>query len=159
MSGEDIVSCSKASKSFDCGGVVFQSNRSWFALITFCATTALVAALGLAILIASATVAFAVAKSLNFQKRRASMTSDQVFAGVITDAQCGARHATKLGQSPADCSRSCVRNGSHYALVNGDEQYSLQGNETAVERLAGQRAQISGVLAGETIQVTAVSAQ
>jgi hypothetical protein len=159
MNGEDTVSCSRASKGVDRGGVVFQSNRSWFALITFCATTALVAALGLAILIASATVAFAVAKSLSFQKKRSSVTPYQVFAGVITDAQCGARHSTKLGQSPADCSRSCVRNGSRYALVTADRQYSLEGSDTAVERMAGQRAQIAGVLSGETIQVTTVTTQ
>jgi len=159
MKGEDTVSCSSASKDVYCGGVVFQSNRSWFALITFCATTALVAALGLAILIASATVAFAVAQSLSFQKKRNSVTPYQVFAGVITDAQCGARHSTKLGQSPADCSRSCVRNGSHYALVNGDRQYSLEGSDPAAERLAGQRAQVSGVLSGETIQVSSVTPQ
>jgi hypothetical protein len=159
MKGEDIVSCSQASKGVDCGGIVFQSNRSWFALITFCATTALVAALGLAILIASATVAFAVAQSLTSQRKRASVPSEQVFAGVITDARCGARHSTKFGQGPADCSRACVRDGSHYTLVNGDEQYALEGNGTEVEKLAGQRALISGVRAGETIQITAVTPQ
>jgi hypothetical protein len=40
------------------GGFVEQ-HRSWFALVAFCATTGLVAALGTAILIASASVAFA----------------------------------------------------------------------------------------------------
>jgi hypothetical protein len=159
MQGEDIVSCSRASKGFDCGGTVFQSNRSWFALITFCATTALVAALGLAILIASATVAFAVAQSLTSQRRKASETAEQVFAGVITDARCGARHSTKFGQGAGDCSRACVRNGSHYTLVNGDEQYSLAGSETEVEKLAGQRALISGARTGETIQITTVTPQ
>jgi hypothetical protein len=47
---------------------VVRQNRSWFALVSFCAATALVAALGLAILIASATVAFALAQSFNIHR-------------------------------------------------------------------------------------------
>ena len=41
-----------AESGWDSVGGFVQQNRSWFALITFCATTALVAALGLALLFA-----------------------------------------------------------------------------------------------------------
>lgn len=49
------------------GGVVqcTDQTRSWFALITFCAVNALVAALGFAVLIGSFSIAYAVAQSLH----------------------------------------------------------------------------------------------
>ena len=37
-----------------------QQDRSWFALVAFCATAGMVAAFGMAILLASASVAFAI---------------------------------------------------------------------------------------------------
>jgi hypothetical protein len=140
-----------------------RQNRSWLALITFCATTALVAALGLAILIASATVAFAIAQSLKLPSSRtnqpAAPPAEQSFSGVLTDSHCGARHAKNSGKSPADCARACVRNGLQYTLVDGDKVYALQGQAADLDRLAGQRTTIGGTLGGNTIQVNSIAAQ
>jgi hypothetical protein len=132
---------------------VVRQNRSWFALITFCAATALVAALGLAILIASATVAFALAQSFNIH-RNGEVTSIATFDGMITDARCGARHAKDSNKSPAECSRMCVRRGEQYLLVDGEKRYTLRGNPQVIERLAGQRVKVFGKLEGQTIQVS-----
>ena len=130
-----------------------RQNRSWFALITFCAASALVAALGLAILIASATVAFALAQSFNIH-RNGEATSTATFDGMITDARCGARHAKDSNKSPAECSRMCVRRGEQYLLVDGEKRYTLHGNPQVIERLAGQRVKVFGKLEGQTIQVS-----
>jgi hypothetical protein len=128
------------------GGLpVVRQNRSWFALISFCATTALVAALGLAILIASATVAFALAQSFNIH-RNSEVASNSAFDGMITDARCGARHAKDSNKSPAECSRMCARRGDPYLLIDGEKRYTLRGNPQVIERLAGQRVKVFGKL-------------
>ena len=138
-----------------------QQNRSWFALITFCATTALVAALGLALLFASATVAYAVAHSL--QAPATPPATDQSapatkkISGMITDSKCAAKHAKGSRKSPAECTRACVRGGAKYTLVDGDKVYTLEGNEGQLERVAGERATVEGTVDGSTIKVVSVS--
>jgi hypothetical protein len=134
---------------------VVRQNRSWLALVTFCTTTALIAALGLAILIASATVAFALAQSFNVH-RNGEVAAISTFDGMISDARCGARHAKDSNKSPAECSRICARRGESYLLIDGEKRYTLQGNPQIVERLAGQRVKVSGKLDGQTIQVSSV---
>ena len=138
-----------------------QQNRSWFALITFCATTALVAALGLALLFASATVAYAVAHSLQVPATPPatdqSAPATQKISGMITDSKCGAKHAKGSRKSPAECTRACVRGGAKYTLVDGDKIYTLDGKEEQLEQVAGERATIEGTLDGSTIKVVSVS--
>lgn len=133
-------------------------NRSWIALVTFCTTGAIVTALGLAILFATATAAFGIAQSSAPSGNDTEGTVPaRTFAGMITDANCGARHSKNSGKSPAECVQACVRNGSKYTLVDGDKVYALQGSESDLEKLAGQRAMVQGILDGSTIKVRAVS--
>lgn len=80
----------------------------------------------------------------------------QTFAGMITDSRCGARHRMNSGKTSAECARSCVRHGAHYVLVDGEKVYALEGYPEQVEKLAGERANIVGMLEGNTIKVTAV---
>jgi hypothetical protein len=138
-----------------------QQNRSWFALVTFCATTALVAALGLALLFASATVAYAVAHSLqataNPPAANPPAPATQKVSGMVTDSKCAAKHARGSRKSPAECTRACVRGGAKYTLVDGDKIYTLQGKEDQLDRVAGERATVEGTIDGSTIQVAAVS--
>jgi hypothetical protein len=150
---------SKASSEF--GGVVPRPNHSWLALITFCATTALVAALGLAILIASATVAFAIAQSLRLPSSHTSQQPavERSFSGVVTDSRCGARHARNSGKSPAECARACIRDGMQYTLVDGEKVYALHGQMADLDSLAGQRTTVVGILDGSSIQVSSIAAQ
>ena len=76
------------------------NRRSWFALITFCATPALVVALGLAILFAGAAVAFAGPGGAEAGRNSWSKQSKgRIFAGLITDDHCGARHDMDSGMS------------------------------------------------------------
>lgn len=85
----------------------------------------------------------------------------QTFTGRVSDAMCGAEHM-EPGVTPADCVRACVARGSKYALVVADKVYTLDGEDKAalqqLDKLADQKAKVTGTLEGETIQVSSVSA-
>jgi len=81
----------------------------------------------------------------------------QSFTGKVSDAMCGAHHMM-AGSSDADCTRACVKQGSKYALVVGDDVYTLEGGDAAaLDKLAGQQATVSGTLKGKTITVASVT--
>jgi hypothetical protein len=77
----------------------------------------------------------------------------QSWTGVVTDSMCGAKH---MMANAADCTRACVKQGSSYALLVGDKVYTLKGHEAEVDKLAGEKATVSGSLSGTTIQVASV---
>ena len=52
--------------------------------------------------------------------------------------------------------RACVHAGEHFALVNGDKVYVLEGERELLKRAAGERITLAGTLNGNTISVTAV---
>ncbi len=167
-----------------------QAKRSWLSLVTFCAVTGLLVALGSAVILAGASLAFAVGQPASGAEVNAipaasaaqmieqpaaaptaldahaqvtaqavddsSAGSSQTFAGMITDSRCGARHRMNSGKTSAECVRSCVRHGAHYVLVDGEKVYALEGYPDQLEKLAGERANIVGMLEGNTIKVTAV---
>ena len=164
-------------------------QRSWLSLVTFCAVSGMIVALGFAVLLAGASLAFAVsqpaagadartmagasAEEITEQPVAAQTAiaaqnsaqpvddngaaSGQTFAGMITDSRCGARHRMNSGKTSAECVRSCVRHGAHYVLVDGEKVYGLQGDPAELEKLAGERVNIVGMLEGDTIKVKAVA--
>ncbi len=85
--------------------------------------------------------------------------SKQTFTGVVSDSMCGAKHM--MPGDAAGCTRVCVKQGSKYALVVGDKVYELETSEKAIsdelDKLAGQKAKVSGTDSGDTIQVSSVS--
>lgn len=78
------------------------------------------------------------------------------YEGVITDTHCVAKHSVKIAASAGDCTRVCVHSGEHFALVDGDKLYTLEGEPEALKRVAGERVSVIGTLNGTTISVTAV---
>jgi hypothetical protein len=80
------------------------------------------------------------------------------FEGIITDTHCSAKHSAKVGLSAGDCTRVCVHGGEHFALVDGDKAYTLEGDPEDLKRLAGERATVKGTLTGTTISVASVTA-
>ncbi len=81
----------------------------------------------------------------------------QTFTGKVSDTMCGAKHMM-AGASDADCTRACVKQGSKYALVVGDNVYTLEGgNAATLDKLAGQKATVTGALKGKTITVASVA--
>jgi hypothetical protein len=83
-------------------------------------------------------------------------STGQAYEGVITDTHCGAKHSAAIGRTAADCTLGCVRGGEQFVLVDGDTTYLLEGNATALKRVAGQRVRIFGTLNGRKISVTSI---
>lgn len=83
----------------------------------------------------------------------------QTITGEVSDAMCGAKH---MMGSPAECTRACVAKGSKYALVSGDKVYTLDTTDKTalaeLNKLAGQKATVSGTVNGDTIAVKSVAA-
>jgi hypothetical protein len=117
--------------------------------------------MGLAVLFVGAAAAFGIA-SISEPVNGATQVSDNpkqvIFAGLITDGHCGARHDMDSRMSPAECTKMCVRNGAKYLLVQGDNRYTLAGSAAELEGLAGQRVNVTGILDGSTIRVSSTSA-
>ena len=124
-------------------------SRSFFRLLTYSFTAALLTGLAFALLVAGATWAFAGSSSFDLALPQVnSVSPDQVVSGMITDSRCGARHSRDSAKDPAECIRSCVRHGAKYMLVDGEANYILAGSPAVLDRLAGQRARIQGALDG-----------
>ena len=136
------------------------NRRAWFGLIAFCVTPALLFALGAAVLFMGAAFAFAgsdAAKPVAAATHQADNPRERVFAGLLTDDHCGARHDMDSDMNPTECTKMCVRNGSRYVLVEGNKRYALAGNESQLDALAGQRVNVAGTLNGNTIKVESTS--
>jgi len=84
----------------------------------------------------------------------------QTFTGEVGDAMCGRKH---MEGTAAECTRACVSRASKYALVIGEKIYILETGDkaalAALEQLAGKNATVSGVLNGDTIEVSSVAAK
>src|SRR5690242_21041085 len=77
----------------------------------------------------------------------------QTFTGEVGDAMCGAKH--EMDGSAADCTRACIRQGSKYALIQGDKDYTLETKDAKIladlDKLAGQKATVKGTADGTTV--------
>jgi len=82
----------------------------------------------------------------------------QTFTGEVSDAMCGRKH---MEGTPAECTHTCVSHGSKYALVVGEKIYILDTADKnaldVLDKQAGQNAAVTGVLNGNTIEVSSVS--
>jgi hypothetical protein len=153
-----------------------RTQRSLFELIMFCAACALAAGLGFAVLVATATAAFAGGDpvalgedGLNPQTVQTLPSSSttlnagadsagQSFSGLITDEICGSRHDMGSGRTSAECANICARNGAKYALVDGDKKFTLDGNQCDLAKLGGQRVNLTGTLTGDNIRIASIGA-
>ena len=90
----------------------------------------------------------------------AAAAHKQTFTGEVGDAMCGRKH---MDGTPAECTRSCVAHGSKYALVIGEKIYILDTDDKAalamLDKQAGKNATVTGVLNGDTIEVSSVAAR
>jgi hypothetical protein len=82
----------------------------------------------------------------------------QTFTGEVGDAMCGRKH---MEGTPAECTHTCVSHGSKYALVVGEKIYILDTTDktalAALDKQAGKNATVTGVLNGDTIEVSSVA--
>ena len=73
----------------------------------------------------------------------------QSFTGVITDTMCGADHKSMKVAPDSKCVVECVKHGSKYALLVGNNVYTLSDQQTP-ERFAAQKVKVTGVLNEKT---------
>jgi len=86
----------------------------------------------------------------------ALVAAPKTFTGVITDAMCGKDHSMMGVKPDARCVTECVKQGSKYALVVGDDIYDLSDQKTP-EKFAAQKVNVKGTLDGKTIQVQSIT--
>ncbi len=79
------------------------------------------------------------------------------LTGTVSDAMCGKTHMMK-GESAAQCTRECVKEGSDYALVVGDKVYTLKGDKAAIDKFAGENVIVKGMRSGSTVTVELIKA-
>jgi hypothetical protein len=106
-------------------------------------------------------VSMAVAPALAGDKKAEKKAeAKQTLSGVVSDSMCGAKHM--MEGSPAECTRACVGKGSKYALVVGDKVYTLDSSDQKtldqLNKLAGEKAKVTGTVNGDTVEVSSVSA-
>ena len=136
-------------------------TRSWISLIGTCILMALGAAFAFAVIVAAGSAALAGRQASEDPQLTSPGTPKNapasLYQGLVTDSRCGARHLKNSHLSPAECARSCVRQGASYVLVDGNRRYKLVGSEEALDKFAGQRIRVSGTRQGETIQVSSAA--
>ena len=81
----------------------------------------------------------------------------QALEGTISDTTCGVKHTMMKNATDRQCTLGCVKMGSKYALVVGDKVYALEGRAGNLEKLAGEKAKLTGIVDGTTIQVASVA--
>jgi hypothetical protein len=127
----------------------------WFATIAMIGAVACILALGIAALGAIAGTAVAVTAP---GPPDSQVSSEKYYEGIITDTRCGAKHSAAIGKTAADCTLACIHSGEHFALVDGETVYSLDGDLAALKRVAGQRVKVAGSLNGNKLSVTSIAA-
>lgn len=81
----------------------------------------------------------------------------QTLTGVVTDTMCGATHMMN-DKTAAECTRICVKQGMQYGLLVGKKVYALDGDKTAIDKFAGQRATVTGDVNGSNVKVETIQA-
>jgi hypothetical protein len=90
----------------------------------------------------------------NSANKQAS-AAPKTLTALVSDSMCGAHHMAKE-KSPAECTRMCVKQGQKYALIVGENVYTLEGHEEELDQLAGKKATVKGNVTGETVAVQSV---
>ena len=88
----------------------------------------------------------------------AAVTEHKTVTGTISDSMCGAAGHMMGDKTDADCVRACVKDGSKYVLVDGKTVYTLDGVATQIDKFAGEKATVTGVLSRETLKVATIKA-
>ncbi len=81
----------------------------------------------------------------------------RTLTGPVSDAICGKQHMMK-GESAAQCTRDCIKEGSDYALIVGDKVYTLKGDKTAIDKFGGANVVVKGKLSGSTVTMESIKA-
>ncbi len=86
-----------------------------------------------------------------------SWAADKSWRGVISDSNCGVKHATASDEAAA-CVAKCVAGGGKYTLVSKGKVYQLDPQDKVSADLAGKNAKVTGTMSGDTITVSSAMA-
>jgi hypothetical protein len=128
-----------------------KNHRVWLEIVI----VAISIACGVALLIATLGAVAGLAIGAVGQTQNPAV-AEQTYEGVVTCSRCGARHSAEIGKAAGDCTRACVHAGEKFALVNGEQNYLLEGDPIWFERAAGERVLITGSAKGNAIRVSSV---
>jgi hypothetical protein len=137
-------------------GIMKQHDRSWFTLIAFFLLTILASSLVFAAVFAGVTAAIGDSAQTGDELPVDPLVPGQNFSGIVTDAHYGSTHEDSEKNASA-CTRMWVRNGSRYAIVNGDQEYELVGELWPIGQFTGQGMTLTGLLDRETIKVSSAN--
>ena len=113
-------------------------------------TTGKSAWLALGLLIAA--LSWSLGSGLLAQDKEGSST----LVGIVGDTMCGNAHTNGTAKQ---CTLRCMQNkANEWALVVGQRIYTLQGKVADLPNFAGSKAKVTGILRGEALMVTSVSA-
>jgi hypothetical protein len=135
--------------------IPMKAHRLWIEIAMIGTAIACV----LALLLATLGALGGVAVEAFGQTQAVQAAAEESYEGVVTCSQCGAKHSSKIGLSAADCTRACVHGGAHFALVDGEKIYQLEGDLAVLKKVAGQRVQVVGVISGNTIHVSSLHSE
>ena len=79
----------------------------------------------------------------------AAAAGPQSFTGVITDTMCGANHKPMNVTPDSKCVLECVKSGSKYALLVGNNVYVLSDQQTPA-KFAALKVKVTGTLNATT---------
>jgi hypothetical protein len=88
----------------------------------------------------------------------AAAPAPETWTGKISDAHCGAKHATE-GKKMTDreCTEMCVKGGAKYVFVSKDKIYQLADQkDAALATHAGHEVLLTGEMKGDTITVSKI---
>jgi hypothetical protein len=77
-----------------------------------------------------------------------SLTGTVTCSGRITH-----RYTCQRNQTLQTCTLACVQQGSDFVLMVGDKPYTLAGDRRSLERFAGGKATVLGLVSSDRIQV------
>ena len=88
----------------------------------------------------------------------AQRTAEQSMTGTVTcTGRITHRYSCQRNQTQQTCTLACVNQGSEFVLKVQDVPYVLEGGSRQIEKYAGGKATVTGVVTGDRIQVRAVS--
>ncbi len=85
-----------------------------------------------------------------------AVASARTFTGVVSDSNCGAKHA-KASDAAAACVAKCVQGGAKYVLVSHGKVYAVEPQDKFAD-FAGKEVKVAGTAKGTAITATSVEA-
>ena len=83
--------------------------------------------------------------------------SVKTLTGIVTDSKCKGRIDRKA-VTLSSCARQCTHwEGADYVLLVGDAVYVLEGHRDDLDKFAGGRATVTGMLNGNKLAVDTVT--